>query len=206
MTSPAPLIIVTGLGRCGTSLLMHMLKAGGVPVTGNYPDFEVTPAARRYVSAQWLNACAGSAVKVLDPHKHAWPLATLMPEVIVLWLDRDPKEQAQSQAKFMEWTTGQQLNRRARKTIESSLPFETEQAIKCLERLKPIALKRIPFADLVTYPWSTINDLKHVLGASFPFDPTAAASVVISRPPECAPDMRIETEGLMHASKWLAHG
>jgi hypothetical protein len=36
----APVIVVAGLGRCGTSLVMQMLAAAGLPCVGSFPDFE----------------------------------------------------------------------------------------------------------------------------------------------------------------------
>jgi hypothetical protein len=74
-------IIVSGLPRCGTSLMMRMLQAGGVPLLtdglraadednpGGY--FEYEPVRRTRQDASWIEQARGRAVKVVHvllPH------------------------------------------------------------------------------------------------------------------------------------------
>lgn len=68
-------IVVSGLPRSGTSMMMQMLAAGGVPLVtdearGPDPDnprgyFEFDPVKRTAQDARWVGGAAGKAVKVI---------------------------------------------------------------------------------------------------------------------------------------------
>ncbi|SFP62484.1 hypothetical protein [Sphingomonas rubra] len=122
-------IIVTGLGRCGTSLIMQMLAVGGLPMVGIYPDFESEAAEHERGAAPslWLSRTAGRAVKVLDPHLVPPPAGGAYRAI---WLTRDLDQQAASQIKLigaapsrsMRRGTAQSLRRdepRARHAVEA---------------------------------------------------------------------------------------
>jgi hypothetical protein len=74
-SSAASITVVTGIPRSGTSLLMQMLAAGGLPVLGDgvrAPDadnprgyFEFEPAKRLASDASWLIRAEGRAVKIV---------------------------------------------------------------------------------------------------------------------------------------------
>ena len=77
MNYDAPITIVSGLPRAGTSLVMQLLAAGGLPVltddfrpadTDN-PNgyFEYTPVKRLKENQAWLAAAQGNAVKIVSP-------------------------------------------------------------------------------------------------------------------------------------------
>lgn len=91
-------ILVCGLGRCGSSLMMQMLSAGGLQCAGRYPMFEHMPAGAPITIAM-LEELAGGAAKLLNPH-----MITFEPgcedKAVVLWMDRNAQQQALSQAKI----------------------------------------------------------------------------------------------------------
>lgn len=70
-------IVVSGLPRSGTSLLMAMLRAGGVPLftdslrtaddSNPHGYFEYEPVKRLTPDAPWLPRTAGHAVKIVIP-------------------------------------------------------------------------------------------------------------------------------------------
>lgn len=81
-TAPAPVFIVSGLPRSGTSLMMRMLEAGGLPILSDgereadednprgYYELEAVKALPRG-EASWLPSARGTAVKVISallPH------------------------------------------------------------------------------------------------------------------------------------------
>lgn len=98
------ILIVTGLPRSGTSLVMQMLAAGGVPVVtdrqrkadasnarGYYEDERVK---RLHQDAAWLGKHTGEAVKIVSP------LVPFLPRTYaydVLFLLRDVDEILSSQ-------------------------------------------------------------------------------------------------------------
>ena len=68
------IVVVSGLPRSGTSMMMQMLAAGGMPVLTDGerdpdPDnprgyFEFAPVKRTAQDARWLAGARGKAVKV----------------------------------------------------------------------------------------------------------------------------------------------
>jgi Sulfotransferase family len=109
MTTPAPFVtVVSGLPRSGTSLVMQMLQAGGMPVlTDNvraadddnpvgYLEFEAVK--RTGEDASWVLSAAGKAVKVI------YKLLVDLPadySYRVIFLRRDLREVIASQAKML---------------------------------------------------------------------------------------------------------
>jgi hypothetical protein len=77
MPNPDTVYVVTGLPRSGTSMLMRMLNAGGMPVLrdeSRSPDahnphgyFEYEAVRRIHEDASWLPAARGKAIKVVAP-------------------------------------------------------------------------------------------------------------------------------------------
>ena len=96
-----PIIAVSGFGRCGSSLVMQMLAAAGVPTTGRAPSYEADEvvALDRAELRRWLGERPGHAVKFLDPHRPTMgPPSNI--DYRVIWLRRERWQQARSQAKF----------------------------------------------------------------------------------------------------------
>ena len=80
MTPPeltTALVVVTGLPRSGTSLVMSLLYAGGYPIVSDSlrppdPDnphgyFEYTPVKSLMSDHSWLPAHCGKAIKIISP-------------------------------------------------------------------------------------------------------------------------------------------
>jgi len=100
--------IVSGLPRSGTSLMMQMLAAGGMPILADdsrMPDannprgyFEYEPAKRLNRDASWLPKARGKAVKIVSL------LLRYLPEdedYRILFLRRNIAEVLQSQAAML---------------------------------------------------------------------------------------------------------
>lgn len=101
-----PIVVVSGLPRSGTSMMMRMLVAGGVaPVTdgvraaddsnpAGYFEFEPVKGLDRNGDPTWLPAARGKAVKIISF------LLTWLPEdhnYLVIFLHRHPDEIIASQ-------------------------------------------------------------------------------------------------------------
>src|SRR5271163_1780808 len=89
--NPLPPVVVTGFGRCGSSLVMQMLHAAGFPVTGEYPSFECEEYHFGGV------APPAGASKILNLDCEAPPGGPYR----WIWLDRNPAQQVKSQAKLL---------------------------------------------------------------------------------------------------------
>lgn len=96
-----PAVGVCGFGRCGSSMTMAMLSAGGLVPAANTgpPSYELASIRQAYVMP-----LAGHSVKLLDavlrfgvPDAPSWRF---------VWLDRDPVEQAKSTLKLVSAVDG----------------------------------------------------------------------------------------------------
>jgi hypothetical protein len=94
------LLLVSGLGRCGTSLSMQMLAAAGYPIfapdRSTWPDFELSETLNP--PPAWPGVDASGALKWLDPHRVTPPK---VPRAI--FLVRQLEQQAKSQLKMVQW-------------------------------------------------------------------------------------------------------
>lgn len=187
MTRPA--IVVSGFGRCGSSLTMQMLAAGGIECVGQAPDYE-DERARFRITPEFIASCAGKAVKILDPHRVGLP-----GDVRVIWLDRTTREQAASHAKFLHAATGREYDRAQRRGLVRQLEADRPRALGVIGgRL----LLKVSFDELVKKPDHWADLLRQRLELQgYQLDAEAAAKVVIRRPPQCMPTMTIERRLVM---------
>src|SRR5215468_203263 len=108
MVMSSEIIIVSGLPRSGTSLMMQMLHAGGIRVltdgeraadTDNprgYFEFERVKQTKRDPS--WLPVARGMAVKMISQLLYDLPASE---QYRVLFLERDMEEVLRSQEKML---------------------------------------------------------------------------------------------------------
>jgi hypothetical protein len=185
-----PVILVEGFGRCGSSMVMQMLDAGGIAIIGKAPGYE----DRRVLSpvfstrAAFYGTCTGKAVKCLDPHHFPPP-----PELnaVVIWLDRNTGEQAKSTIKFMNFLMpGCVIDcRSSRRKLAASYSQDRAPAQKSgLARTSP--LKEIRFEEIITDPIGAAIEIADFLEPSFgSLDYEKMASVVIPRTTNCHHDL-----------------
>lgn len=172
------LTVVAGLGRCGTSMMMSMLAAGGVPVTGSAPDYEVDRVSQSPIDVMWLRSLGDSVVKVLDPHR-VWPRHF---PARFIWMDRNAKEQARSQRKFLR-AIGYSARSSA---LAAALRKDRARSLLALAEYTRLL---ISFEEAINAPLATAERLR----IYFPeIDVNAAAATVLARSPCCAPDLSIE--------------
>jgi len=177
--------IVTGLGRCGSSLVMRMLHRGGMPVVADdfasYEDLRVTllPA-----HAEWLPECVGKALKILDPHEHLLPSAIYAYRF--LWLTRDLREQARSQVKFIR-ANGFRIESQAWRWTERGLAKDVKRSIDVLQsRYQSSTLLPIRFEHLLAQPGAEARRIAEFCGLAPERAPIMAACVK-QRTPKCLP-------------------
>jgi len=102
--APAPIVLVSGLPRSGTSLLMQMLAAGGFPVLADderAPDASNPKGYQEWGGAKGLardpesvRVARGRAVKVISALLPSLPAGE---RYFVLFAERDPREIEASQ-------------------------------------------------------------------------------------------------------------
>ena len=185
-------IIVAGLGRCGSSLVMQMLAASGFEVTGEYPAFEDERVNLPSTANLWSGEWRGKAVKVLDPHRCDLHLVA---GDLVIWIDRNVKQQALSTSKFGHLLAGLPLYRgRQLKQLEAGL--ERDRKV-CLSMFRKSGRQMLVlnFEPLVTNPVFMSKMLANFVGGNA----DAMASVVRPRGPKCYPGL-LELELLQGAA------
>lgn len=188
-----PVLFVAGLGRCGTTMMMTMLDAGGFPVTGPRSSYE--PIQHWHMGRPdpvWIAAQGGKAVKWIDPTKFRAGMRNLLPvEPIIILMERDPREQARSQVKLLADLIG--TDRRIVKAMERSIRRDTPLVRAQMRALGAVYPFR--FEDVLKAPLMVASQLRAILDHNFGtlFDAGTAARAVIPRHPSCAPDMAMES-------------
>ena len=187
------IVLVCGFGRCGTSMLMQMLQAGGMPVVGDYPAFEVEEVNEvtlgGALDADWLRSIDGSALKVLDPQNGDLPRGF---DYVVLWLNRDHREQARSQAKFLQTMAGIPVDRDDRRALQKSYAKDMPKAIKVFRNAGVREVFGLTFEAILARPLDEATKIATYLRPLVILDPRRMASVVLARSPKCMPDLSVE--------------
>jgi hypothetical protein len=185
-----PIIFVAGLGRCGTSLTMQMLHRAGISCAGRWPSFEPPQIKPRgTIDSDWLMMQCGGAVKWLDPH-----LARFENRVpgIVIWLDRDWKEQAKSQIKMAMPLIGDDPTASRREWRAMMAGLRRDRAAALHETLR-FPRMFTTFERLILSPLTTSLAIAHfLLQHGYRVDAEVMAEAVLPRKIACRGDLSIE--------------
>lgn len=184
--------IVAGFGRCGSSLIMQMLEAGGMPCAGEYPAFEDEHTGGEFfegaeLDRAWLSQMSGHAIKILDPHRGRIPVG----DYHLVWCSRDQREQAKSQAKFAHLLMGVPISRTTVRQFERSYRADKIPAIRALLDAAPgKPILDLRFEEVLRDPLHAANELAAHCGLRGTV--REMSSVVRRRSPLCAPGMDME--------------
>lgn len=161
-------IIVSGLPRSGTSLMMQMLDNGGVEVvtdgirtadTDNpkgYYEFERVKSIKR--DASWLPDTRGKAFKMISQLLYDLPSSE---RYRIIFMERDFDEMLASQEKMLE-----RLGKPAapRDEIERAYTVHLNRLHEWLARQANIELLRISYNDLLAQPLEHAQRVRQFLG------------------------------------------
>jgi hypothetical protein len=164
------IVIVSGLPRSGTSLLMQMLERGGVAVvtdgvrtadTDNprgYYEFERVKKVK--TDAAWLPEARGKAVKMVSQLLYDLPAGEAYR---ILFMDRDLDEVLVSQEKMLA-----RLGRPAapREEMKRAYTLHLERLHQWLPRQRHMALLRVSYNDLVGAPRGQAERVAAFLGGA----------------------------------------
>ena len=179
-----PVVVVTGFGRCGSTMLMTMLRAGGIPFApGAHPRTTEHPGLAAGLAA----AQPGHVVKLLDPTQPEWILPLAASGWVFLWLDRDLVQQARSWAKLC---TGFGIGQPTRLQQDELRRQWNADRLVVLAEL-PGRVHRLRFEDIITRPRDGALQLARAL-PEYDLDLDAMAAVVHHRTPACRPDLEVE--------------
>jgi tetratricopeptide (TPR) repeat protein len=181
-------VIVTGLPRSGTSMLMQMLAAGGWPVLADdlrladennprgYLEFE--PVKRLAADASWIDSARGRAVKIVSPLVRQLPRGDQAPPYLVVHMRRPVAEVVASQRAMLarDGRPGAAVPDEALvATFERQL-VASRTFLAHLESTGRARVLDIHYHEAVADPVTTAARLAELLGESF--DGTAAAAAV----------------------------
>lgn len=207
---PGRIIAVCGLGRCGSTMTMRMLDAGGVDVfhhsTGPDSRYETPYVNLLPGNFDWLHkggedgrGCLGKAVKVLRADKFILPKAL---KYDFIYLMRNPFEQAKSQIKFIQGHF-RVMNEPDDHEIQGIGERVMRKNADLLRMLKEYPHRRthvMQFEATLADPLAEAQKLVEFLDIDDPFAADRMAAVVEKRGPECQPGL---VEGPSMAARGL---
>ena len=174
-------IVVAGLPRSGTSMMMQMLSAAGVQVytdESRLPDesnprgyYEHGDATRLHQDTSWLPDARGKAVKIVA---HLLPFLPDGGEYRVILMHRDLDCVAASQVAMLERLG--RINGLSGEPLGRALTHQMVRVQTWLQRHPETAVLHVNYAETVANPAATAAFLAKFLGS--PFDEPAAASAV----------------------------
>lgn len=177
--------IVAGLGRCGSSLVMQMLAAGGHPIfdpdEARHPAYESPAVLGLPARHEFLQQAHGCALKVLDPHKYRLPLGH---RYRIIWCDRDAKEQAKSQLKFLEAMFGIKKSRDDRRLMQRSNERDRNACLGMFVKMPKCDLLVVRFEDLLGRSFTEAKRIAKFVGLPALLAVEMAACVAV-RSPQC---------------------
>ena len=162
--------VVSGLPRSGTSLMMQMLAAGGLPllVDGQRPPdadnprgyFEYAPVKRSAQDVGWWPDAVGRAVKVVHGLLRYLPEAG---EARIVLLERDLGEVLRSQRRMLE-RTGVAVEADDDATLERVFEAQLDEARAWTAARPRTALLRVAHASLIRSPRDVAPRIQAFLG------------------------------------------
>ncbi len=179
-------IFITGMGRCGLTLMMTMLNSIGVRCYGEPPAFEQVRPGETIHAARFK----GFAVKIVDPLLCHWPKKM---QARVVMLMRTPLEQAKSQIKMVQWMAPSMAARfivaESTVAMAESIGRDDIFAAKMFRDMGCNPL-RLSFEQLLAFDSGAIDEL--ALYLNLPPRYMDMRKCIVPRGPECQPGMDIE--------------
>ncbi len=150
------MIIVTGLGRCGTTLVMNMLDKAAVPMLGDvqYPDYEYSNDFDILDSAlveKRLKNQSNFAFKILHPP--LFDRLRIDEKAKIILLKRDFKQQTLSQIKFAK-LHGFEIRQKAKYE-----KFLKRDFLELQTKLKKFDVLTLNFEDLINCPFDEVKKI-----------------------------------------------
>ena len=176
--------VVSGAPRSGTSLMMRMLAAGGIPALtdGQRPPdahnphgyFEYSPVKRLALgdAASWIEAARGQAVKVI------YRLLTHLPPRMsyrIVFMERDLEEVFASQRDMLRAQGDAAASQESARLIPA-FAAELRVVKDWLARQPGMPMLSVPYAEVVREPVKWSHEVSRFLGGGM--DEAAMAAAV----------------------------
>jgi hypothetical protein len=166
--SDQEIIVVSGLPRSGTSLMMQMLHRGGIPVMtderrtadidnpAGYFEFEAVKNLRE--DSSWIPSARGKAVKMISMLLYDLPVGE---HYRILFMERNPEEVIQSQEKMLR-----RLNQPVapREEMLEAFRLHLSRLAAVIAARNDVTLLRVPYRKLVESPQEGVERISSFLG------------------------------------------
>jgi tetratricopeptide (TPR) repeat protein len=176
-------VVVSGLPRSGTSMIMQMLHAGGMPLLTDGERladddnplgyFEFEPVKQIFRNKEWIGQAAGKAVKVVAP------LVPALPEGAgyrVIFVERDLDEILASQAKMIARGNAPiQDTPERRERLKHENARQVEHVKKFLSNHLDAQLLTLEHGDVIRDPASTARRINLFCGGALREEAMAAS-------------------------------
>jgi hypothetical protein len=173
--------VVSGIPRSGTSLMMRMLDAGGIPAltdgarradTHNpHGYFEYEPVKRLAADSSWMETARGKSLKVI------YRLLRHLPAGIpyrVLLMERDLHEVFDSQHDMLVSRGDAAVDQSSDRLI-ALLAGELEETKKWLSEQPHVAVLAVRHRAVITNPTAQAREISDFLGGGLDEEAMAAA-------------------------------
>lgn len=182
-TTPEPIIIVSGLPRSGTSMMMKMLEAGGIPPLTDkireadkdnpkgYYEFERVKKLDKGDTA-WLSEARGKVVKVISALLRHLPTDY---EYRIVFMRREMPEILASQRKMLVHR-GENADDMDDEKMASLFEKHLQSTIRWIESQPNVRVLYVHYSDMLSDPIPQIKRINEFLDDRF--DEAAMAQVI----------------------------
>jgi hypothetical protein len=178
-----PIVVVSGLPRSGTSMMMSMLEAGGLPVwtdgvraaddqnPNGYYELERIKDLDKPIDKSWVREGRGRAVKVISSLLEHLPAGNYYQ---VIFMNRDMTEVLQSQGKMLaQRGEGHDPGRDA--ALEAAYAEHLRRVKSLLAHDARFTALEVAHADVVADPHTVAIRIRTFLGTHLDSERMAAA-------------------------------
>lgn len=167
-----PIVVVSGLPRSGTSMMMQMLQAGGIELLtdavrkpdrsnpNGYFELEAVKDLDKGLAPAWLASAKGRAVKIVSSLLRWLPDGC---DYQVIFMERDLDEVIRSQ-NFMLAERGQPQDERQNDRIRSLYQTHVADTLRLLRARRGVSTLVVEYSETVARPESVARSVDRFLG------------------------------------------
>ena len=165
-----PIIVVSGLPRSGTSMMMKMLEAGGMDLVVDHKRkadednpkgyFEYEKVKKLKEDASWLNDLGGKAIKVVSLLLYHLPP---LQKYKIIFMERQIQEVLDSQRKMLE-RSGQQAKASDDKILAEKFGVHLKKVTDWLKRRPNVECIHVNYHEAILNPQSKCSEVNAFLG------------------------------------------
>jgi hypothetical protein len=179
-----PIVIVSGLPRSGTSMMMQMLQAGGIAVVTDsvrtpddsnpkgYFELEAVKDLDKGIPPGWLRGARGKAVKIVSS------LVRWLPETNnyqVIFMQRNLDEVIASQNKMLI-DRGAPADASQDEHVKRQYQAHVEQMLRLLRGRRSVSLLVVDYGETVARPEEAAHRIDRFLGGGLDVERMAASA------------------------------